>query len=70
MTRPGVPLCPRCGENDRVLMPPADTAQFLKDWPNMSEWDKHHYVSAPFCNRCMGFLSNLQPRPGRSRPDF
>lgn len=53
----GVPLCPRCGERDRVAM----AGQSLG-----AGWR----VTAPWRERCFGFVAALTPRPGRYVPDF
>ncbi len=51
------PLCPGCGERDRVVMPgeahPGGEA-----------------CTAPWCDRCLGYLLALSPRRGRHVPDF
>ena len=53
----GVPLCPRCGERDRVLMPGNFVGEVFS-------------VTHPWCERCMGFVGALEPKPKRWVPDF
>ena len=48
------PLCPQCGERDRVVM----TGESFFGGGECPD---------PFCERCMGFLETLEPRPGRYR---
>lgn len=50
-----VPQCTRCGERDRVVLTTND------HYPE--------YKGAYWCERCMGFLSNLSSLPGKHTPD-
>jgi hypothetical protein len=57
MYDPTRPLCPGCGERDRVIMP---GEAFFGGGA----------CEEPFCERCLGYLATLQPRHGRHVPDF
>ena len=49
------PQCPRCGERDR-----------LTAWPHT---DNGKTYLDYFCERCVGWIINLSPLPGKHTPD-
>lgn len=83
-TRAGVPLCPRCGENDRCRHVEAlrveheecfvEGAQVALYLPGTLSADIYRQigkrVEATYCDRCKGFVEMLAPLPGRHVPDF
>jgi len=65
----GVPLCPRCGERDRVVLILAPSPR-TKHRSLLRDERCGKRVPQAWCWRCLGFVAALVPRAGRHAPDF
>jgi hypothetical protein len=72
--RPDVPLCPRCGENDRARYIPSFRVENVPLRPGSLAAELQAYAGAHgkdwWCDRCGNYLAALKPLPGRYVPDF
>ena len=55
------PVCPRCGSSSRAQTAEEAGTTPLPNLDPLANW---------WCDRCLGWLITLSPRPGRYAPDF